>query len=105
LQDFFILGWAIPSKNNQIQLLTVGDAHPTRILLESTNGKFRLIFPIPTSDFKPFSPSQLPTFYLYPSLFFLPSHKSPISASKPNTLIPGALRLTIFDKLSALLSL
>jgi len=32
----------MPTKNRQIQLLTVGNAHPTRILLESTNGKFQI---------------------------------------------------------------
>jgi hypothetical protein len=41
LQNFFIVGWALPTKNNPIQLLTVGNAHPTGILLESTNGKFQ----------------------------------------------------------------
>ncbi len=41
LQNFFIVGWALPTKNRQIQLLTVGNAHPTGILLESTNGKFQ----------------------------------------------------------------
>ena len=42
LQNFFIVGWALPTKNSQIQLLTVGNAHPTGILLESTNGKFQI---------------------------------------------------------------
>jgi hypothetical protein len=42
LQNFFIVGWALPTKNNQIQLLTVGNAHPTGILLESTNSKYQI---------------------------------------------------------------
>ena len=41
LQYAFIVGWALPTKNKQIQLLTVGIAHPTGILLESTNGEFQ----------------------------------------------------------------
>jgi hypothetical protein len=40
--ELFIVGWALPTKNNPIQLLTVGNAHPTGILLESTNGKFQI---------------------------------------------------------------
>ena len=42
LQNFFIVGWALPTKNSQIQLLMVGNAHPTGILLESTNGKAQM---------------------------------------------------------------
>ena len=41
LQNFFIVGWALPTKNRQIQLFTVGNAHPTGIRLESTNGEFQ----------------------------------------------------------------
>ncbi len=41
LQNSFIVGWALPTKNRRIQQLTVGNAHPTGILLESTNGKFQ----------------------------------------------------------------
>jgi hypothetical protein len=42
LQNFFIAGWALPTKNRQFQLLAMVNAHPTKILVESRNGKFQI---------------------------------------------------------------
>jgi hypothetical protein len=40
--ELFYRRVGIAHQKNPIQLLTVGNAHPTGILLESTNGKFQI---------------------------------------------------------------
>jgi len=44
LQKFYIVGWALPTKFKQSQLLTVGKAHPTPAILDLADAEFQMVY-------------------------------------------------------------